>query len=1351
MRGESRAPVGGRARRGASLLKRVVATAALGLSLISAAFAQSEPEPLPQAVSAPEQPVPYAPIFRPGSVALTGFSGTTIPYLLEGLPDGLDPVDETFIDTLAPTLRVFDVSNLGGPAAGQMVNTPPPFHVSADLIGQVFGVAFDDGLRDGKPSGAPNLYAAASSMHGVRIVTPDEDGDGRAERQRVGKPGATFMAGQFAVNNGGGPGSIWKIDGLTGAVTLFANIDTNSGPGLGNIAFDRTRQQIFASDLDTGLIHRISLDGALVDTFDHGLTGPGTRGLPEIADDGAIMDIQGGFNSEDPETWGMTQDARRVWGLAVHGDRLYYAVSHLGDIWSVGLTAEGGFANDPQREIVIEAPNKLPVTAISFDGAGVMYLAQRGASRNAYDYSELAESGKGEVLRYAPEQPDDPQTESRWRPVPETYASGFPAGNRQSNGGVDLQYGYDRQGRIDPRVCTGTMVNSGDRLRDNPEMADRLAAGGPASVQGFQMSAIPLVRPQNQPPFGAWFVDYDDIFDDASSRGQVGDIAIWRPCPGGSYAEATDYPIPEDQFFFPFYGDSETVDLWLTKTVRRGYESCERGSICRFEISIRNASARTYTGPLTVLETYRSGAPVSSRVSPQAWRCEPAGAGQSECTHPGIVLPPGASTTLTVDATIDTSYEADIIENCAELRPVRGERDMQNNRACATQRTRKPKDPPRITIDKSCPLFGPTCRITVSNTGAGRAAGMISVVDAAALIGNGAPVSITGVAADGPEWVCGPTPSASLQCQIPGQHLAPGSSRHIDVTVSAPAGARYQNCASARTNDVVPRTHGIAPIGRACADGRIPGPDLEVEKTGDARCVPGEACSFTVSVRNAGDGPFNGELRIGDAVEIDGIGRLDGAQIQSISPPLGCASEPTALPLSCVANVSLAAGETRSHEIVVVFPDGVSANENTGGQNCVGFVPPGTPVALAGTNIQGQSRSYACHRFEIGKRQPQCSRGLVANADGRCVCPQGTRFRNGQCTPTEVNTPPPVAQCRLLPGQIRTESGRCVCPRGTELKGGRCVEDEPQQCRLLPGQVRTESGRCVCPRGTELKGGRCVEDEPQQCRLLPGQIRTESGRCVCPRGTELRGGRCVEDRPPVVECRFDGQVIGRNGQCICPRGERLIDGACRRPRPQCEIEGQVVGRNGQCVCPRGTRPIDGACRRPAADPPPPRQCEIRGQLRADNGDCFCPRGTRIIDGACRRPVADPPPPRQCEIPGQIMTRRGACVCPRGTRVIDGACRRAVLDRPPPIDRPPPVRGCAIPGQILHNGQCFCPRGTRVINGACRPPVQIDPRILDVPRRLPREPRVEPRREPRLDRAPPIRDILRDRQTGPVVR
>ena len=211
-------------------------------------------------------------IIHPGSTAVTGFSGTTIPGIDARLAPGVDPVDETFIDTERASLRIFDVSALGGPPSGQLVNTPPPFEVLARQIGQVFALTYDDGVRNDLANGVPNLYAGATSLNGLEIVTPDADGDGRAEREHVGKAGATFMDGQFARNNGGSPGAIWKIDGASGAVSLFATIP-NSGPGIGDVTFDRGSRQFFASDLDSGLIHRIGADGRLIDTFDHRLNG----------------------------------------------------------------------------------------------------------------------------------------------------------------------------------------------------------------------------------------------------------------------------------------------------------------------------------------------------------------------------------------------------------------------------------------------------------------------------------------------------------------------------------------------------------------------------------------------------------------------------------------------------------------------------------------------------------------------------------------------------------------------------------------------------------------------------------------------------------------------------------------------------------------------------------------------------------------------------------------------------------------------------------------------------------------------------------------------------------------------
>ncbi|MER9895025.1 hypothetical protein NKJ40_23580 [Mesorhizobium sp. M0119] len=489
-------------------------------------------------------------IIYPGSMAVTGFSGTIIPNFEEGLPPGVDPVDETFIDTARATLRIFDVSRLGGPASGQLVFTPPPFEVTAGQIGQVFGIAYDDGVRDGVPSAIPNLYAGATSLHGIRIVTPDGDADGRSERQRRGSADAVFMEGQFGTENGGGPGTIWKIDGITGAVSRFADIDANSGPGIGDVTFDNIHRQFFASDLDTGLIHRIDANGALLDTFDHGIAGRPAHGLAALADDGSVMDIQGAaFDSEDPDSWGYTQDERRVWSVAYRGGRLYYSVGEKAEIWSVGIAGDGSFAGDPRWELTVKADKDYAVIDIAFDNKGFMYLAQRGPVENRYDYSQFADSGKGEVIRYWRENPDDPATESAWVEVPQEYAVGFPQDNRQSAGGLDLQYGYDAEGNLDTGVCTDTLVDTGDKLRDNPELAEQLAAGGPLAVHGVQITPTALVKPANVPPFGSWFVDFDTYFEDPEVEGHVGDVEVWRPCEGraGYYEQVPGGYLP------PFY------------------------------------------------------------------------------------------------------------------------------------------------------------------------------------------------------------------------------------------------------------------------------------------------------------------------------------------------------------------------------------------------------------------------------------------------------------------------------------------------------------------------------------------------------------------------------------------------------------------------------------------------------------------------------------------------------------------------------------------------------------------------------------------------------------------------------
>jgi hypothetical protein len=137
-----------------------------------------------------------------GDLIVSGASGTVAPPDKPPLPPGTNALDETFIDLNGASINVFDVSTPEGPAAAQLLNAPAKFQVFARDVGQVFGLAVDDA----QPA---NIYAASTSVHGLHIVVPDADGDGRPERIKLGQPGAVWMDGLFGVGAGGGPRTGW--------------------------------------------------------------------------------------------------------------------------------------------------------------------------------------------------------------------------------------------------------------------------------------------------------------------------------------------------------------------------------------------------------------------------------------------------------------------------------------------------------------------------------------------------------------------------------------------------------------------------------------------------------------------------------------------------------------------------------------------------------------------------------------------------------------------------------------------------------------------------------------------------------------------------------------------------------------------------------------------------------------------------------------------------------------------------------------------------------------------------------------------------------------------------------------
>ncbi len=478
----------------------------------------------PDTGTARAQGGPAPAILIDGNAVVTGFSGTQPP-----LPFPPAMADQAGIDLNGPAARIMDLQAPGAPPQAQLLTAPKPFTVLAGQVGQVFAVALDGATP-------PNIYLAATSSYGLPIVAPGPGGT--LVRAKQGGPNASFMPGLFGpAAAGGGPGSIWRIDGVTGAVSLFANVSLdgveNSGPALGGLAYDPGSDTLFVADRETGMIHRFGLDGKERGRFDQGVQGRMAAGLPAVAYDPATrLDIsKPQFQPDDPATWGYAPIERQVYGLAVRSGRLYYAVADGLQIWSVAISPDGTFGADPRREIQVSPwDGGSEISKITFDNPGRMLLAERPAPTGAYDFGALAKPGVGRVLRYRSVPAAGGGT--TWSPEPDEYAIGFADQMRNGNGGVAIGYGYSPNGQIDRAACSAFLWSTGEQLRKamDPALMTRLAASGPAIVNGLQGNALALVRPANVPPLQSYFVDYDDQFSDDSARGHLGDVAIWRIC-----------------------------------------------------------------------------------------------------------------------------------------------------------------------------------------------------------------------------------------------------------------------------------------------------------------------------------------------------------------------------------------------------------------------------------------------------------------------------------------------------------------------------------------------------------------------------------------------------------------------------------------------------------------------------------------------------------------------------------------------------------------------------------------------------------------------------------------------------
>lgn len=370
-----------------------------------------------------------------GDVALTCFSGFHIPLRST-------PVDTNYV------FGVIKAQPVGQQPLGKLWRPAMTHHNDwkRSNLGEVFGLTVDT---------LGNFYVTATSLYGDFL-------DGTVN-------GVLTNSGPHS------PGAVYRIDGTTGAATLFADLP-NTGPALGNIDYAIDHQIFYVSNFEDGAIYLLDKNGTQIGRYDPAPFDTANK-RQMVLDNGAP---------------GFAPRGERIWGLAYNivESRLYYSLwvemSFRGDgttanvIRSVAIDRTTGQpvpATD-RHEITLpefRAGWSNPVSDIAFSQAGDrMHLAEHTMLEDfmpiEYDWVEWAH--KARVFLY------QGSSGGGWNQLPVTYRLGEWTDGTNASGGVDFGYRSFRDG--EPVDCDSAVWMSGDNLAnggDNVPESERWVYG----------------------------------------------------------------------------------------------------------------------------------------------------------------------------------------------------------------------------------------------------------------------------------------------------------------------------------------------------------------------------------------------------------------------------------------------------------------------------------------------------------------------------------------------------------------------------------------------------------------------------------------------------------------------------------------------------------------------------------------------------------------------------------------------------------------------------------------------------------------------------------------------------------
>jgi hypothetical protein len=301
-----------------------------------------------------------------------------------------------------PAVVLFDLGNQGSAPIGTVTswNTGRYAHQSwtQGNLGTLFGVVIDD--------------------EGDTVVTQ------------------TIVYWQNYVGTLGGAGSVYRLDGATGAASeliRLPNAVTSAHPqgsGLGQVDYSCLSELYYVSNFEDGRIYAIDKAGAVKGTFDHA-TGTVTGALTSA-------------NMQEPnDVAGPAPLGERVWAVKAVDGRLVYSLwvedagnfnaNRNNEIWSVALDANGLFvAGTEQLELSmpeddVDVTN--PVADIAFDANCCMFAAERGMNGIEETYAHI-----GRLIKFC-------VGKNGWERAPEDFFLGTPGFGRNSVGGVDIEGG----------------------------------------------------------------------------------------------------------------------------------------------------------------------------------------------------------------------------------------------------------------------------------------------------------------------------------------------------------------------------------------------------------------------------------------------------------------------------------------------------------------------------------------------------------------------------------------------------------------------------------------------------------------------------------------------------------------------------------------------------------------------------------------------------------------------------------------------------------------------------------------------------------------------------------------------